>query len=170
MSGIFIALGSNLGKRSDNLRRALELMPPEVQVEVVSPVYESMPQPPSPPPAYYNAVCRVATQLEPHALLRHMKDIEARLGRRPAEHWAPRIIDLDIVLYNDAVLETPDLTVPHPRMQERAFVLRPLLDIAPEVRMPGTTLDLTRLLADLDKGHHQLELRREDASISKGGS
>jgi 2-amino-4-hydroxy-6-hydroxymethyldihydropteridine diphosphokinase len=129
MPGIYVALGSNLGDRRANLTRALELMGPEVQVEVVSPVYESTPQPPAPPPAYYNAVCRVTTELRPEALLAHLKAIEAGMGRRASEHWAPRIIDLDLILYNDEVIETPILTVPHPRMAERAFVLQPLMDL-----------------------------------------
>jgi 2-amino-4-hydroxy-6-hydroxymethyldihydropteridine diphosphokinase len=117
-----------------------------VRVETVSPVYESKPQPPAPPPAYYNAVCRVATELEPHALLRHLKGIEEKMGRRPAEHWAPRIIDLDIVLYDDVVLDAPALTIPHPRMRERAFVVKPLLDIAPETIMPGSKRRLDAFL------------------------
>src|SRR5688500_8479784 len=129
MRGIYIALGSNLGDRRANLERALELMAPEVQVEAVSPVYESTPQRPAPPPPYHNAVCRVTTNLRPEALLAHLKGIELRMGRRAGEHWAPRIIDLDIVLYNDEVINTPTLRIPHPRMRERDFVMVPLRDL-----------------------------------------
>jgi 2-amino-4-hydroxy-6-hydroxymethyldihydropteridine diphosphokinase len=135
MKGIYIALGSNLGDRRANLQRALELMAREVTVEAVSPVYESPPQPPAPPPAYYNAICRVTTELRPVALLAYLKEIEKRMGRRPrpAEKWPPRVIDLDLILYNDEVLSTPELTLPHPRMKERAFVLVPLRDLGVEV-------------------------------------
>ena len=130
MTGIYIALGSNLGDRRANLMRALELMPPQVEVEAVSPIYESQPQAPAPPPAYYNAVCGVRTSLRPEALLAYLKQIEAQMGRRPStEHWAPRVIDLDLLLYNGEQIDTPELTVPHPRMKERAFVLVPLSDL-----------------------------------------
>ncbi|MGE0056906.1 MAG: 2-amino-4-hydroxy-6-hydroxymethyldihydropteridine diphosphokinase [Dehalococcoidia bacterium] len=135
MSGIYIALGSNLGDRRANIARAVELLPPEVEVEAISPIYESAPQPPAPPPAYFNAVCRVRTQLSPEALLAHLKQIEAKMGRRqrPAERWAPRVIDLDLILYNDETMESPSLTLPHPRMRERAFVLVPLRDLGVEI-------------------------------------
>lgn len=135
MSGIYIALGSNLGDRRANIARAVELLPPEVEVEAISPIYESAPQPPAPPPAYFNAVCRVRTQLSPEALLAHLKQIEAKMGRRqrPAERWAPRVIDLDLILYNDETMELPSLTLPHPRMRERAFVLVPLRDLGVEI-------------------------------------
>ena len=130
---IYVALGSNLGDRLANLRRALELMAPEIEVEAVSAVYESAPQPPAPPPAYYNAVCRVHSALRPDALLSQLKSIEAKMGRRTAEHWAPRIIDLDLVLYGDEVIDTPLLQVPHPRMRERSFVMAPLAELDPEI-------------------------------------
>jgi 2-amino-4-hydroxy-6-hydroxymethyldihydropteridine diphosphokinase len=140
LSGIYIALGSNLGDRRANLTRALELMAPQVEVEAVSPVYESTPQAPAPPPAYYNAVCRVRTGLRPEALLTHLKQIEAQMGRRPStEHWAPRVIDLDLILYNDEQIDTPELTVPHPRMKERAFVTVPLANLGVEVEAPLKT-------------------------------
>jgi 2-amino-4-hydroxy-6-hydroxymethyldihydropteridine diphosphokinase len=121
-------------------------MPPEVQVEAVSPFYESEPQPPAPPPRYLNAVCRVSTTLEPQALLHHLKQIERRLGRGDAERWAPRVIDLDIILFDEVVLETPELTIPHPRFAERAFVLRPLLDLDPGLTHPVTGEPLAAIL------------------------
>ena len=146
MGGMYIALGSNLGDRGANLRRALELLPPAVQVEAVSPVYRSAPQPPAPPPPYYNAACRVTTSLRPEELLAHLKGIESQMGRRPSEHWAPRVIDLDLVLYNDEVINTPLLTVPHPRLGQRAFVLRPLLDVDEGLVHPVTGERLRTLL------------------------
>jgi 2-amino-4-hydroxy-6-hydroxymethyldihydropteridine diphosphokinase len=143
MPGIYVALGSNLGDRRVNLQRALELLPPLAEVEALSPIYESTPQPPAPPPAYFNAVCRLRTDLRPEALLAHLKQIEAKMGRRPSAHWAPRVIDLDLVLYNDETLESPSLTIPHPRMHERAFVLAPLRDLG--VELDATLVTLTGL-------------------------
>lgn len=154
MSGIYIALGSNLGDRFANLQRALELMPPEVEIDAVSSVYLSPPQPPAAPPAYYNAVCRVRTGLRPEALLACLKGIEHTMGRRAAEHWAPRVIDLDLILYNDEVVNTATLTIPHPRMAQRAFVLKPLLELddgmLPDLR--GESASIHQNLQKLGEG------------------
>lgn len=145
MQGVYIALGSNLGDRRANLQRALSLMAPDIAVTGVSPVYETRPQPPAPPPAFYNAVCRVETALEPEALLDRLKGIEVQAGRRPSEYWAPRVLDLDLILYDNRVVQRPRLSVPHPRLAERLFVLLPLLDLDPGLVHPETGL----LLADL---------------------
>jgi 2-amino-4-hydroxy-6-hydroxymethyldihydropteridine diphosphokinase len=143
---VFIALGANLGDRRANLASALRALEPEVHVEAVSALYESAPQPPAPPPAYLNAVCRVSTELEPRALLKYVKGIERALGRGSAERWAPRPIDLDIALYDDRRIDEDDLVIPHPRLLERAFVLRPLLDIDPELTYPGNGERLSEVL------------------------
>jgi 2-amino-4-hydroxy-6-hydroxymethyldihydropteridine diphosphokinase len=129
--------------------RALKMLPPLVHVEAVSSLYESPPQQPAPPPNYYNAAARVTTNLAPEALLRHLKRIERDLGREARERWAPRPIDLDIAIYNDLVIETEALTVPHPRIPERAFVLRPLLDLDPDLLHPVTGNRLDALLQAL---------------------
>jgi 2-amino-4-hydroxy-6-hydroxymethyldihydropteridine diphosphokinase len=152
---VYIALGANLGDRRANLAAALGLLPPEVTVEAVSPLYESEPQPPAPPPSYYNAAARVATQLAPHALLRHLKEIERRLGRTDTTHWAPRPIDLDIALYDDLVLDDADLVIPHPRLQERAFVLQPLLDLDAALVHPRLGVSLLSLL---DRGESLVKI------------
>jgi 2-amino-4-hydroxy-6-hydroxymethyldihydropteridine diphosphokinase len=135
---VYIALGSNLGNRQANMAMALRMLPPLARVDTVSPLYESPPQPPAPPPSYLNAAARIITGLGPELLLRHLKQIEHLIGRRSKERWAPRPIDLDIALYGDLVLETADLSIPHPRLAERAFVLKPLLDIEPELLDPRT--------------------------------
>jgi 2-amino-4-hydroxy-6-hydroxymethyldihydropteridine diphosphokinase len=135
---VYIALGSNLGNRQANMAMALRMLPPLARVDAVSPLYESPPQPPAPPPPYLNAAARIVTGLGPELLLRHLKQIEHLIGRRSRERWAPRPIDLDIALYGNIVLETADLTIPHPRLAERAFVLKPLLDIEPELLDPKT--------------------------------
>ena len=122
-------------------------MPPAVEVEAMSSIYETPPQPPAPPPAYYNAVCRVRTDLRPEPLLAYLRQIEAKMGRRPSPGvWAPRIIDLDLILYNDEVIKTPSLTVPHPRMQERAFVLVPLAELRPEGERASKQLPSLKLV------------------------
>src|SRR5690606_11101638 len=136
----------NLGDRRANLKAALKALPPRVQVEAVSSRYESPPQPPAPPPAYYNAAVRVTTDLEPEALLRYLKQIEHDLGRRPAERWAPWPIDLDIILYDDRIVDTEALQLPHPRLVERAFVLLPLLDLNPDLVHPATGERLETIL------------------------
>lgn len=140
---VYLALGANLGDRRANLIAALGRLPPLVRVEAVSALYESPPQPPAPPPAYLNAAARVETELEPEALLAYLKQIEHDLGRRAGERWAPRPIDLDIALYDDRVVDSETLQIPHPRLPDRAFVLRPLLDIEPDLVHPvgGERLD-----------------------------
>ncbi|HEX5370201.1 MAG TPA: 2-amino-4-hydroxy-6-hydroxymethyldihydropteridine diphosphokinase [Dehalococcoidia bacterium] len=149
---IYIALGANLGDRRANLAQALRSLPPEASVEAVSALYESTPQPPAPPPDYLNAACRIATQLDPEALLRHVKQIEHDMGRRPGERWAPRLIDLDIVLYDDLILDTATLVIPHSRLAERNFVLQPLLDLDPGLKHPATGQRLDALLKQTGNG------------------
>jgi 2-amino-4-hydroxy-6-hydroxymethyldihydropteridine diphosphokinase len=146
---VYIALGANLGNRRANLKRALELMPPAVRVTSMSALYESLPQPPAPPPAYLNAVCKVQTALSPRGLLAYLKTLEQRMGREPAPRWHPRVIDLDIVLYDEEAVDEPDLVIPHPQMAARNFVLQPLLDLDRELKHPLTGEPLADLLEHL---------------------
>jgi 2-amino-4-hydroxy-6-hydroxymethyldihydropteridine diphosphokinase len=134
------------------MARALALLPPKVTVEAVSSLYESPPQPPAPPPSYYNAAARVSTSLRPGPLLGYLKAIEKKLGREARERWAPRPIDLDIALYDDLVMETEALTIPHPRIGQRAFVLRPLLDLDAELVHPGTGERLAAVMEEVGDG------------------
>ena len=164
MPHVYIALGSNLGNRQANMAMALRMLPPLARVDAVSPLYESLPQAPAPPPPYLNAVARIVTGLGPELLLRHLKQIEHLIGRRSKERWAPRPIDLDIALYGDLVLETADLSIPHPRLAERAFVLKPLLDIEPELRHPATGKRLADTLADVPQSEMVLVAGWEWAS------
>lgn len=145
---IYIAVGANLGDRRATMAQALRLLPPQATVEAVSPLYESEPQPPAAPPSYYNAAARIETSLPPHDLLRHLKEIERRLGRIDATHWEPRPIDLDIALYDGLVLDDSDLVIPHARLHERAFVLQPLLDLDPTLVHPRLGVTLASLLQD----------------------
>ncbi len=150
MSGIYLAIGSNLGNRQANLALALRMLEPLVRVEASSPLYESPPQQPAPPPDYLNAVCQVATGLPPGLLLRHLKRIEEAIGRHSRQRWEPRPIDLDIVLYNNETVETEELVLPHPRLRERAFVLQPLLDLEPGLLYPPTGEPLEMFLRQVE--------------------
>jgi 2-amino-4-hydroxy-6-hydroxymethyldihydropteridine diphosphokinase len=139
----YIGLGSNLGHPRRRIARALHEMTrlPRTHLVAASGNYVSAPVGSTEPqPDYVNAIAIVSTALEPRALLSRLRTIERRLGRRrePGERRnAPRVLDLDLLLYGQARIARPGLVVPHPRMHERAFVLRPLLDIAPSVRIPG---------------------------------
>ncbi|HSI63496.1 MAG TPA: 2-amino-4-hydroxy-6-hydroxymethyldihydropteridine diphosphokinase [Candidatus Saccharimonadia bacterium] len=137
-----IALGSNLGDRLHHLQEAAQLLcavHPTMILRSAAPVYETDPVDcPEGSQSFLNTVVEVECNLEPLELLREMRAVEVKLGR-PAEHrhHAPRTVDLDMLYADDAVLEHPDLTLPHPRMTLRRFVLQPLADIRPELVLPG---------------------------------
>lgn len=126
-----IALGSNLGDRDEALREALERLLPVVEIEGVSSFYETDPVGYTDQPPFLNAVCIGTTDASPQELLARCKAIEQAMGRRPGPRWGPRPIDLDVLFYDDLCLEGETLTLPHPRMAERAFVMVPLAEIAP---------------------------------------
>jgi 2-amino-4-hydroxy-6-hydroxymethyldihydropteridine diphosphokinase len=148
---VYLALGTNLGRRLDNLRAALQGLAPTVQLLSASPVYETPPWGYLDQPAFLNQVIHASTALLPLDLLGFLKRMEERLGRRPSVHYGPRLIDLDILLYDDLQIETPALTIPHPRLAERAFVLVPLADLAPDLLPPGSTLTVSEMLAQVDR-------------------
>ena len=133
----YIALGSNLGDKEANLRRALELLI-ERGVEIVktSTFISTEPYGVTDQPQFLNGVCEVRTSLVPLALLHTLLEIEQEMGRVRLRHWGERNIDLDLLLYEDVVLDTPELKLPHPDMQNRDFVLLPLAEIAPELVHP----------------------------------
>lgn len=140
MPTVYLSLGSNLGDRATNLRIALErLHGPALRIEKVSRFYETahVGAAKNPVPRYLNCVVRVTTEMQPFDLLEYTQAIERAGGRVPGQPWDPRPIDIDVLMYNGVTLKTERLTLPHPRMGERAFVLVPLLEIAPELILPS---------------------------------
>jgi len=150
MPAVYLALGSNIGDRRDNLRRAVATLAPEVQVIAQSPVYETPAWGYEDQPPFLNMVLKGETSLPPDSLLLHVKRLETELGRAPSFHWGPRLIDIDILFYDDVVLDTRALTIPHPRLHERAFVLVPLNYLAPTLVHPVLGQTVSQLLSSLD--------------------
>jgi 2-amino-4-hydroxy-6-hydroxymethyldihydropteridine diphosphokinase len=146
MRTIYLGLGSNLSDREENLRRALEALRSEVEIEAISSVYRSEPVGYRDQPDFWNLVIRARSTITPESLLRAVKEIEWRLGRRASFRNAPRLIDIDILLYADELVNTPDLEIPHPRLLERAFALRPLVELDPALRHPGNGAELRQVL------------------------
>jgi 2-amino-4-hydroxy-6-hydroxymethyldihydropteridine diphosphokinase len=145
----YIGLGSNLEDSIDHVNRArLEIAAlPGVTEIAFSPLYRSTPVGPQDQPDYVNAALRISTELEPLALLRQLQQIENQHGRLRTVRWGARTLDLDLLLYAEQRINQPDLTVPHPELAKRAFVLYPLADItSPDLTLPGLD-SLPRLLA-----------------------
>ena len=144
---VFIGMGSNIGDRAGFLNRAAAQLRRANEIDVVwfSPVYETDPVGKEDQPLFLNAVGEIETSLLPAELLRTLKELEQELGRTQTEHWGPREIDLDILLYDGLVYDQDGLRVPHPRLEERRFVLVPFRDIAPDVVHPISGLTIEEL-------------------------
>lgn len=147
---VYLGLGSNLGDRQANLAQAVELLGQRLDIEKVSSIYETEPVGYKDQPLFLNAVCRVQTDIGPLQLLSLVKGIEASMGRVPNFSDGPRPIDIDIILYGDMVMLDPELSIPHPRIAQRAFVLIPLLEIAPVLVHPFSGESVEQMVANVD--------------------
>lgn len=133
---IYLALGSNLGNREENLKEAIAALSPQMEVKAKSHIYETPPWGYEDQPRFLNQAVKAQTYLEPEPLLKHIKRLEVALGRKASFRNGPRLIDIDLLFYDDIVLNTPALSIPHPRLHERGFVLMPMMDIAPDLVHP----------------------------------
>lgn len=151
MRGIYLGLGSNLGDRLGNLTRAVEALPPRINLVSASPIYETDPWGYLEQPKFLNQVVEVETSMKPHHLLAYLKQIERKMGRGISFRNGPRLIDIDILLYGDLILDEEGLVIPHPRMHERAFVLKPLSDLRPDLSHPVIGKSIRSILQDVDQ-------------------
>ncbi|HKM39292.1 MAG TPA: 2-amino-4-hydroxy-6-hydroxymethyldihydropteridine diphosphokinase [bacterium] len=146
----YLSLGSNLGDRRHNIRTAIiRLKESGVFIKRISSLYKTRPVGLVDQPFFYNAVMAANLRLSARQLLKLIGEIEQSLGRQRIIHWGPRTIDIDILLYGEETVQDSDLKIPHPRLGERAFVLIPLLEIAPDLVLPGGQ-KVTKLLAATD--------------------
>lgn len=156
MVTVYLALGTNLGDRADNLRRAVEQIGRVVTITAVSSTYETAAWGVLNQPDFFNSCLAGTTELAPHDLLDELKRIEGEIGRQKTFRWGPRLIDIDILFYDDIIIEggeieggeSDDLIIPHPRIAERLFVLEPLCEIAADFIHPVHNKTIAELLTD----------------------
>ena len=146
LNTVFLSLGTNIGDRRSNLRTARFSINAQVQIESCSHIYETPPWGYIHQTPFYNQVIKGTTQLSPVDLMKFLKQVESDLGRIPTFQNGPRIIDIDILFYNDEIIELPQLIVPHKRLQERMFTLNPLNEIAPDYIHPKLNMKISELL------------------------
>jgi 2-amino-4-hydroxy-6-hydroxymethyldihydropteridine diphosphokinase len=142
---VYLSLGTNLGNRLENLKQALDRLKKFCEEDSSSSVYETDPWGFEDQPFFYNQVVRIKTGLEPTQLLREIKKIEMEMGRVPTFQYGPRLIDIDILLYDKLMMNSTELKIPHPQIKSRAFVLSPLAEIAPDLIIPGEEVDVVTL-------------------------
>ncbi len=163
MALVYLGLGANLGKRIKTLEDSVKRLGkhPDISVLSKSPYYETEPQGGPPQPRFINAVLGIETSLSPQELLRVTQEIERAMGREHSkeERWGPRTIDIDILLYDNQMIEEKNLKVPHPMMHCRRFVLEPLVDIAPDSVHPVLNKTASQLLEEVKK---VVEINRQD--------
>lgn len=148
----YLSLGSNLGNREQNLQEAIRRAKAWGRIVAVSSFYETEPVEFTDQPCFLNCVIALETTADPAQLMRELLRIENEMGRKRTVKKGPRSIDIDILLFGDAVVNTPELTIPHPEMTRRRFVLEPLAEIAPELLHPVSQMTVTLLLAELAPG------------------
>jgi 2-amino-4-hydroxy-6-hydroxymethyldihydropteridine diphosphokinase len=147
---VYLALGSNLGDRLQNLRSAVGEISSKLHLVECSGIYETPPWGYSEQPAFLNMALKAETDLDARPLLDWLKELEHTLGRVETFRFGPRVIDLDILFFDDITIKTEWLEIPHPRLQERAFVLAPLAEIAPDLQHPSLHLSVAQMLAGVD--------------------
>ena len=146
MADVYIALGSNIGDRKRHLLKAINKIHSIGEIISIAPLYLSSAYGFFEQPDFYNSIVLLKTKLEPLKLLNKLKLIEVEVGRKNRIRWGPREIDLDIIFYNQEIIETNELTVPHPDFKNRSFVLQPLKDIASELKSPKDRKTVAELL------------------------
>ncbi len=147
---IFVSIGSNLGRREENCKHATERIDASCRVVRMSSLYETEPWGEKDQPLFVNRVVEIRTALSPFELLDLFKSIETDTGRTPSYRWGPRLIDLDILFYGDMVIDDNVLTIPHPLVHKRRFVLVPMVEIAPEFVHPVLKRNMSELLCSLE--------------------
>lgn len=150
MSSIYLSLGSNLNDRFANLRRAVDGLQQFITITAISPVFATEPWGETKQPPFLNVCVAAVGTIAPHDLLERIKKIEQEMGREPSRHWGPRLIDIDILFYDKLVIDDENLTIPHPHIAERAFVLAPLAVIIPDFRHPQTGVSVQEMLEKVD--------------------
>jgi 2-amino-4-hydroxy-6-hydroxymethyldihydropteridine diphosphokinase len=150
METAYLSVGSNMGDREGLLKNAIELLAenPDISIEKISSIYETDPVGVTNQPLFLNLAIKLKTILSPQALLSKLQEVEVKLERKRIQKWGPRTIDLDILLYNGVSIQTEVLEIPHPRMLERAFVLIPLSEVAPDDVYPGESISLHQVLCE----------------------
>ncbi|NEO88315.1 MAG: 2-amino-4-hydroxy-6-hydroxymethyldihydropteridine diphosphokinase [Spirulina sp. SIO3F2] len=162
-----VALGSNLGDSAQTLTQAIATLAqhPHLSLQAVSPWYQTAPVGGPPQPDYLNGCAVFETTLTPLRLLDILLQTEQQFGRIRRERWGPRSLDLDLLFYAEQIINLPRLTVPHPRMRDRAFVLVPLADIAPHWRDPVTQQTVAQLCAQVDRSGIQQQLAEKISEL-----
>jgi 2-amino-4-hydroxy-6-hydroxymethyldihydropteridine diphosphokinase len=152
MSTVYLGIGSNLGNRQNNCEKSLCLLE-EKGITIIkrSSMIETEPWGVQDQPKFINLVVEIQTDLEPEELLQRLKEIEVGIGREETVRWGPRIIDLDILFYDDIVVNSPELVIPHPHIQDRIFVLKPLSEIAPDKIHPVLKKSIRELFQEREK-------------------
>ena len=150
MHNVFIAIGTNLGDKEENIRQSIKKMEQNnIHIIKKSNVYKTMPYGYKNQPVFLNCAVQAETMLSPEELLYTLLSIEKQMGRKRKIHWGPRIIDLDIIFYDNLIINSSNLKIPHPDMQNREFVLKPLCDIAPNFVHPVLHKTMKELLKEL---------------------
>ncbi len=147
---IYLGLGSNLGDREANLQTVFQELPPVVEITIFSSLYETEPWGFRDQPDFLNQVVQAKTELCPRELLVYLKKVETKIGRKPGFIYGPRLVDIDILLYGNMIINENNLVIPHNKIAERAFVLVPFAEIAPDLSLPGSTLMISELLESID--------------------